>query len=121
MTAGEPAVPGTVAPEDGAADLVAAAVLAVQGVHSLHGGVLGEVGTYLPGRRVAGVRLLPDATEVHVAVVAGTPIPAVARDVHQAVAGARPGAVRIVIEDVVAPGDVDTIGPAGSGGDEETA
>ncbi len=33
------------------ADRVAAAVTAVPGVHGLHGGLLGEVATYLPGRR----------------------------------------------------------------------
>ena len=40
---------------------VAAAVLSVPGVHDLHGGVLGEVATYLPGRRVNGIRLLDGA------------------------------------------------------------
>ena len=40
---------------DDIADRVAAAVIAVPGVAFLHGGVFGEIGTYLPGRRVSGV------------------------------------------------------------------
>ncbi|MFD4183444.1 hypothetical protein ACFWPB_20405, partial [Rhodococcus sp. NPDC058514] len=39
------------------ADLIADAVLAVPGVAGLHGGMFGEVATYLPGRRVLGVAL----------------------------------------------------------------
>ncbi len=42
------------APDDALVDRVAAAALSVPGVHDLHGGVLGEVATYLPGRRVGG-------------------------------------------------------------------
>ena len=42
------------------ADSIAAAVLAVPGVAALHPGMFGEVGTYLPGRRVTGVRITDD-------------------------------------------------------------
>ena len=38
-------------------DAIARAVTDVEGVADLHGGVLGEVATYLPGRRVPGIRL----------------------------------------------------------------
>ncbi|MFB9376660.1 hypothetical protein ACFFKU_04395 [Kineococcus gynurae] len=51
-------------------EAVGAAVLTVPGVARLHGGPFGEVATYLPGRRVTGVRL-GDGTgpvEVHVVV-----------------------------------------------------
>ncbi|MGL5861474.1 MAG: hypothetical protein ACRCY9_09490, partial [Phycicoccus sp.] len=53
------------------ADRVAEAVLAVPGVAGLHGGTFGEVATYLPGRRVIGIRLNDVAAEVHVTVVYG--------------------------------------------------
>ena len=42
---------------DSLVDRVERAVLAVDGVQGLHAGVLGEVATYLPGRRVGGLRL----------------------------------------------------------------
>ncbi|MCD2143993.1 Asp23/Gls24 family envelope stress response protein [Gordonia paraffinivorans] len=47
-------------------DEVAEAVLAVPGVTGLHGGLLGEVATYLPGRRVAGIALDDEAGEIHI-------------------------------------------------------
>ncbi|PRY13035.1 Asp23/Gls24 family envelope stress response protein [Kineococcus rhizosphaerae] len=74
------------------ADDVAAAVLTVPGVVRLHAGVLGELGTYLPGRRVGGVRVSEDVLagraplEVHVVVVPGVPVRLTARDVHARVA-----------------------------------
>ncbi|WP_246081524.1 hypothetical protein [Nocardioides litoris] len=86
------------------ADLVAAAVLAVPGVAGLHGGVLGEVGTYLPGRRVAGVRLRDDRAEVHLTVEMGAPLHDTVRLVREAVRGVVGGPVDVTVEDVVAPG-----------------
>ena len=47
-------------------DRLAAAVLAVPGVEALHPGMFDEVGTYLPGRRVAGIRITDHAVDVHV-------------------------------------------------------
>jgi len=54
------------------ADAIAAAALACQGVVSLHGGPLGDVAAYLPGRTVSGVRLAEDRVEVHVVARYGT-------------------------------------------------
>ncbi|NYD21599.1 Asp23/Gls24 family envelope stress response protein [Kineococcus aurantiacus] len=74
------------------ADDVAAAVRAVPGVARLHAGALGELGTYLPGRRVPGVRVGDDVLagraplEVHVVLRPGTPVREVAQDVHASVA-----------------------------------
>lgn len=82
---------------------VAAAVLAVAGVHGLHGGVLQEVATYLPGRRVAGVRRTSRGTEVHVILTWGAPIAATTDRVR---AAARPfveGPIDVTVEDLVAP------------------
>ncbi|WP_432544017.1 Asp23/Gls24 family envelope stress response protein [Kineococcus sp. SYSU DK002] len=77
------------------ADALALTVRQVPGVARLNAGVLEEIGTYLPGRRVGGVRVPgtltagPDAepVEVHVVLHPGTPIRETARDVHAAVAG----------------------------------
>lgn len=87
-------------------DAVAAAVLACDGVADLSAGSVEEVATYLPGRRVRGVRIRDDAVEVHVVARWGTPLPDIGREVQAAVAplaGGRP--VVVAIEDVDAPGD----------------
>lgn len=86
---------------DALVDRVAAAALAVPGVDGLHAGSFGEVGTYLPGRRVAGVRLADDVAEVHVAVVMGSPIPDLAAAVVTAVSPLVDTPVQVFVEDVV--------------------
>jgi len=102
------AVPSTAAPTtepgSGAGDLadrVAVAVLAVRGVDALHGGTFGETATYLPGRRVTGIRLGSDATEVHVTLVFGVPVRQTAEQIRLAVAAVSPGPVHVTVEDVV--------------------
>jgi len=82
------------------ADRVAAAALAVPGVTGLHAGSFGEVGTYLVGRQVHGVRLRPGGAEVHVTVAMGRPLLAVAQAVRAAVAPLVEGEVTVVVEDV---------------------
>ena len=81
-------------------DAVAAAVLAVPGVVDLHGGSFG-VGTYLPGRRVVGIRLGADVTEVHVSVEMGTRVPALAASIAAAVGALVGTPVEVHVEDVV--------------------
>ncbi|MGU3432961.1 Asp23/Gls24 family envelope stress response protein [Actinomycetes bacterium M1A6_2h] len=84
------------------ADAIAAATLAVDGVAALHGGMFGEVGTYLPGRRVDGVRVDASGVDVHVSVTPGASVPKTARAVKQAVAdgmGSTP--VTVTVEDVL--------------------
>jgi len=90
--------PATATPE--LADDVVAAALSVAGVTGLHAGSYGEVGTHLPGRRVAGVRLLADVTEVHVTVAMGSVLPQVARRVSEAVEPLVGHPVHVVVEDV---------------------
>lgn len=92
-------------------DAVAAAVLACSAVARLSGGLLGEVATYLPGRRVRGVvvREHPGAgeTDLDVRVVAtfGPTMSEVADQVHRAIALAAPGRSRTVaIDDIDVPG-----------------
>ncbi|WP_432522630.1 hypothetical protein [Kineococcus sp. SYSU DK006] len=97
------------------ADDLAQAALTVPGVARLHGGALGEVGTYLPGRRVAGVRLAGDLAggadgglvELHVVVTAQAPVRTTAQAVHAAAAGvlaahAVTAAVRVHVDDLAA-------------------
>lgn len=85
------------------ADRVAASVLAVPGVHDLHGGVLGEVATYLPGRRVNGVRLREDETHVHLVLSWDAPVAITTAAVRAQVAALVPGTVHVTVEDVAAP------------------
>jgi len=89
-------------------DRVAAAVLACPVVAGLNGGRFGEAATYLPGRRVTGVRITPDTVAVH--LVGRYPAPPVG-DIDQAVRAAlaphlarRP--LTITIEDYAPPAAV---------------
>lgn len=83
-------------------DAVASAVRAVPGVADLHAGVFGEVGTYLPGRRVAGITIGPGGAEIHVALLIGYPVRQTAALVRAAVAPLTGGPVHVTVEDVVA-------------------
>jgi len=90
------------------ADRVAAAALAVRGVTGLHGGMFGETATYLPGRRVPGVRLTEDVTDIHLSLTYGAPVFATAQQVRTAVAALVPGPVNVTVEDVTPPTDAAT-------------
>jgi hypothetical protein len=81
-------------------DDVAALVLAVPGVVGLHAGRFGEVATYLPGRRVSGIKLGDDTIEVHVVLSAQLPIRETAQLIHAAVATLVATPVHVYIEDV---------------------
>ncbi|MEO3938956.1 hypothetical protein V3N99_19710 [Dermatophilaceae bacterium Soc4.6] len=85
------------------ADAVAAAARSVPGVADLHTGVFGEVATYLPGRRVNGVRIREDVTEVHLTLIWGAPVLPTAEEVRRVVAALVTTRVDITVEDVVAP------------------
>ena len=93
-------------------DLLAAAVRAVPGVAALHPGMFGEVGTYLPGRRVPGIRTVGDVTEVHVSIVFDASVRDTAVRVRSAVSALTGGTVDVTVEDVV-PGS--TAEPVDSG------
>ncbi|WP_134767931.1 hypothetical protein [Nocardioides sp. 1609] len=85
------------------ADRVAAAVLAVPGVHGLHAGVHGEVATYLPGRRVNGVRVRGPGWDVHVVLAWAAPVADTAELVRRSVRGLVGGPVDVTVEDVAPP------------------
>jgi len=83
-------------------EAVAQAVREVPGVAGLHGGMFGEVGTYLPGRRVQGIRHTPEGTDVHVTLLFGVPVRETAVQIRHAVAVLTGGPVHVTVEDVVA-------------------
>ena len=93
-------------------DAIAAAVSACPTVAGLSGGIAGEVATYLPGRRVTGVRIDAATVTVHVVGRYGPTMTEISNEVTRAVtphAGGRQ--VGVVIEDLLEndaglPGDV---------------
>jgi hypothetical protein len=86
-------------------DLLAAAVLGCPAVVSLHPGGPRYVATFLPGRRVGGVRVDDTVVEVAVVAAAGIPVHSVASQVRAAVAPLAAGrAVDVHIADVAPPG-----------------
>ena len=78
-------------------DALAARARTVDDVVDLSGGTAGEVATYLPGRRIAGIRDHDGRIEVHLAVGG-------ARPVHQTAA-----AVRAALAPLVAGRPVDIV------------
>jgi hypothetical protein len=74
----------------------------------LHGGIFGDVATYLPGRRLTGVRVGEgdEPVELGVVLLLDRPIPEVVRDLRNAVSGMCDGAaVDITVGDVALPGE----------------
>ena len=82
------------------ADLIAAATRSVPGVSDLHAGAFGEVATYLPGRRVTGVRVADALTEVHVVVTMDAPVMATAAAIRAVVQPLVGTEVHVFVEDV---------------------
>lgn len=83
------------------ADQLAEITRAVPGVADLHGGVFGEVATYLPGRQVAGVRIEDDHVEIHVSVFWNEPVRATAEQVSARVEEVVGRPVNVTVDDVV--------------------
>ena len=82
------------------ADLVASATRSTPGVRDLHAGAFGEVATYLPGRKVTGVRIAESVTEVHVVADMTVPLLATAAAIRAAVQPLVGTEVQVFIEDV---------------------
>jgi hypothetical protein len=105
------AVPSAPSPPDpvALAERVAAAVTAHPAVACLHGGLYGAVVTYLPGRKLVGVRIGEADEPVEVAVVLRPerPIPDVVRGLRREVSRLCGGAaVDITVADIVLPGEL---------------
>ncbi len=64
--------------------------------------MFGEVGTYLPGRRVVGVRVTESSTDIHVCIFADAAVRDTALRIRQAVSGlVTVPPVNVTVEDVV--------------------
>lgn len=99
------------------ADAIAAAVLACPAVAGLSRGPLSSAVTFLPGRRVEGVRVDEDRVKVAVVAAYGTPIILLTEQVRAAVrplVGGRP--VDVHVADLQMPQDQQRALPAGSQG-----
>lgn len=81
-------------------DAIAREALSCPGVLRLSAGFAGEVATYLPGRRVVGVRLSGDHVEVHVVASLDRPLPDVGEGVRAAVGTLVDRPVWVFIDDV---------------------
>lgn len=89
------------------AEAVAAAVRAHPAVADLDGGPFGAVASYLPGRRVVGVRVGEPSEPVAVSVVArlGTPLPQLAAELSRVVTAITgPRVIDVTINDVIVEG-----------------
>lgn len=107
--------PGHSASTSGAelADRVAERVRAVPGVVGLHAGTFGEAATYLPGRRVTGVRMGDEQVDVHVVTEWDRDVREVAAAIRSALTELLPSRpVTVTVEDVAQPGWVEK-GPTG--------
>lgn len=82
------------------ADVVALAVTSVPGVTGLHPGAFREVATYLPGRRVTGIRLTDELVEVHVRLLMGTELLPTAEAIRAVVEPIVHTDVHVYVEDV---------------------
>lgn len=106
------------------ADRIAAAVLGCPGVAALHGGRFGEIATYLPGRRVAGIRVDLDrndaggtisTVEVHVIGRYPASVAEIARQVRSALHPVTGDArVDLVVGDYAAPDETGPVRPSDS-------
>jgi uncharacterized alkaline shock family protein YloU len=98
----------TAASSSADADAIVAATLACPYVAGMSGGVMGEVATYLPGRRVRGVRSSSEGVDVHVVGVFGPSIAEIDAQVRAAVTPLVHGAALTVhVDDLAVPASTD--------------
>ena len=84
--------------------------MACPSVAGISPGPLGEVATYLPGRRVPGVRLGDGRIEIHVVARWGVRVPDLAADVRAAVQTIAAGVlVDVHVDDVEVPNERDDL------------
>lgn len=96
----------TVAPATVDPEAVAQAAAACADVAGLSEGAVGEVASYLPGRRVPGVRIGDNGVEVHIVARWGRPLPEVGEAVAAAVAPVASGhPVQVFIDDLDVPAE----------------
>lgn len=87
-------------------DAVHDAVASCPGVAGVGGGGLGALATYLPGRRIPGVRVSPEAVEVEIRMQWGAAARQVVADVRAALAPVvRDRRVDLTLADIELPGE----------------
>lgn len=88
------------------AEAVAERAAGCRSVARLSPGPVGEVATYLPGRRVEGVRLAGGQIEVHVVARWGVRVPDLAAEVRAGVGSIAAGfPIDVHVDDVDVPDD----------------
>lgn len=88
-------------PEQPDADRIAETVLGCRDVIRLSGGQFGEVATYLPGRRVTGVRVTADEVSVHVVARYGPSLHELSARIRRALSFEVTGqSVEVAIDDI---------------------
>ncbi|MBA3551529.1 MAG: Asp23/Gls24 family envelope stress response protein [Actinobacteria bacterium] len=87
-------------------DAVVTAALSCPSVAAMASGRREEVATYLPGRRVPGLRISPQEVEVHVVARWGVFLPAMGPEVQSAVAPLAGGVpVTVFVDDIQSPSE----------------
>ena len=85
-------------------DHLRTAVLRCSGVAGLGSGTIGELATYLPGRRVPGIRVTPELVELEICAAWGSPAKLIASQIWEALATVVPDRpVEILITDIAPP------------------
>ena len=95
---------------------IAAEVQAHPAVVRLDGGPFGQTTSYLPGRRLVGVRVDEETGKAEIGVVLrlGRPLPEVVAELRQRIAGLTGGMpVDVTVADLAEPGADEGCGPAG--------
>jgi len=88
-------------PAPSTAQRVADAVQQVAGVEGLHGGLFGEVATYLPGERISGVRIGETEGEVHLVVDLSRNVRTIAEDARAAAEKVAGVPVTVTVQDII--------------------
>lgn len=100
------------------AEVIAQRTAGCRSVARISPGPFGEVATYLPGRRVPGVRLGEGRVEVHVVACWGVRVPDLVAEIRAAVAPIAGGLpVDVYVDDVDIPtadGETEVYLPEGS-------
>lgn len=96
-------------------DAVHDIVLHCPGVAGLGSGLLGGAATYLPGRRVDGIRVNPGVLEIEIQAKWGSRVDEIADGIRSALARVAPGRrIDITIADIVLPGEQPKARPVGA-------
>ena len=90
-------------------DAVHAAVAACPGVAGLGSGTVSSLTTYLPGRRLSGIRINPDSVDLEIIAAWGTAAADIYRQIQTAVTAAVGGRrIDLTIADIQLPDDAES-------------